>query len=387
MPQLQRLSSRLRPMSVLLASLCGCWILCGCSSLSGSMDKINPFSHKPTIADAANPAVEVACIWQPGEGRNDKGIPCRGFNGQVLFFGRKQSEPVLVDGTVRFYLFAERGDPNDFSKPLHQYDFSSDAWNLHATQTALGPGYSVFIPYPDPDPHQVRCQLRLRFVPRLGPTIYSEAVTLTLEGPPRPGTDAVPASGGNFEIRHQRAPLSELVEQASGQSSAPASDKGARRLRTDTFTLDSGVQQAAYSRPAPIEQPPRRLPQPVVEPQPISTGSHPLDGFRSSQETGNSPAALQRMPRAHPMHDGVESADSPQPAPQRRFQLSRPAAAAASTNPRSMQVASLQRSRPAGLDAVGWDAMGRDAAAQPPSPREPNPFRTDVDVTPTHSGH
>jgi len=219
---------------------------CGCSSLSGWSENLSPLGRKYVRADAQNPAVEVACIWQPGEGRNDNGIPARGFAGQMFFFTGRDSEPALVDGTMRVYLFADRGTPEERAKPLRQFDFGPEAWAMHATKTSLGPGYSVFVPYPLQEPYQVRCQLRARFTPREGPVVWSEAVTMTLEGPLRPEADRAGDRDGisptvsDYRVTRAQIPASDLQGDADAQP---------RRMRVQTFPL-GGIQQASYQAAA-----------------------------------------------------------------------------------------------------------------------------------------
>ncbi len=221
----------------------------GCSGLAEMTSKVNPWADHVVRADEKNPAVEVACIWQPGEGRNDKGIPSRGFSGQVFFFTGRDSEPALVNGTMRVYLFADRGTHEERAKPLHQYDFTPEAWSAHATMTSLGPGYTVFVPFPGTEPYQVRCQLRARFTAQNGQAIWSEAVAMTLEGPPRPGQEPLSMAGKgpnaaslptiiDAKLTHRRASADELT--AEGSEAEP------RRLRTDTFRIGE-IQQTAFN--------------------------------------------------------------------------------------------------------------------------------------------
>lgn len=214
----------------------------GCANLPAVSDALNPFVKRPTIAGASNPAIEMACVWQPGEGPGGHGVPARGFAGQVYFFTKRDPEPVLVNGTVRIYLFADRGTPEERARPLKQFDFSPEAWATRATVASLGPGYSVFIPYPATEAYQVRCELRARFTPNDGgPQIWSEGVTMVLDGPPRPGDEPAwwaridrsksPPTVASYEIGHKSGTLSQL----NGDDHETA--KPVDPLRTQTIPL------------------------------------------------------------------------------------------------------------------------------------------------------
>jgi hypothetical protein len=229
-----------------------CAAASGCSSLAGVSSALNPFGTKTTIADAKNPAVEVACIWQPGEGRGEKGVPARGFSGQIYFFTNNGSEPVLVNGSMRIYLFADVGTPEERTRPLKQFDYEPAAWSAHAAMGSLGPSYSVFVPYPRVEAYQVRCQLRARFTPADGgPPIWSEAVNMVLDGPPEPGAEPAwwtnvdrksTPSAPRLDITHERGTLEQLRQK--DEAATPE-----RTLRTDTFSLDA-IRPVSYEFPA-----------------------------------------------------------------------------------------------------------------------------------------
>ena len=163
-------------------------VLSGCSSL----DLVkSPWTRKDfTIADQNNPAVKMLCAWKTVEGTGLDGMPTRGFAGQILFFNRLDAEPVVVEGDVRIYLFDDVGPPSEQAKPIRQFDFKGQAWNIHAMQTTLGPSYNIFIPYTrDNNPYLTNCVLRVRLIPEKGPTIYSNVATVPLPGPKRPSHD------------------------------------------------------------------------------------------------------------------------------------------------------------------------------------------------------
>ena len=336
---------------------------CGCSAVTTAANKINPFHKEPLRATAGNPAVEVACIWQPGEGRNAAGIPCRGFTGQVFFFTQKDATPALVDGDVRVYLFADRGSDEDRSKPLHQYDFTPEAWGMHATQTALGPGYSVFVPYPENDPYQARCQIRLRFQAKGGGTLYSENVTLTLDGRQRPN-DAGPGltpTVKSAEIERRSGTLQEL----NGQTSAAGAEP--RRLKTSTFSLDGrgALIPVGHEQPAEGGEPARRAADshPLTRTPSRSAAAHPLTGEASpapgrtpsrgfSAELGGSmiPAHPLTSPPAEATPRELPTDEAEEVPTDRRFRLVRPTA---SSRPAEAATFAPAPETAAG-DAIGW---------------------------------
>lgn len=153
--------------------------LAGCAGLE--LPKFG--KHAIQRTSAKNPATEILCLWQSAEGRNPNGLPARGFGGQVFFFTGKGATPAAAVGDVRIYLFSNEGTAAEQARPVHQYDFSSEAWEAHLQQTQLGPSYQVFIPYPKPVKYQTQCSLRVRFTPKDGPTIFSDMVAVTLPGP------------------------------------------------------------------------------------------------------------------------------------------------------------------------------------------------------------
>ncbi|MGC1272542.1 MAG: hypothetical protein WBC44_02455 [Planctomycetaceae bacterium] len=324
---------------------------CGCASVTDLSDSLNPFVSRPTFADATNPAVEMACVWQPGEGRGGHGVPARGFSGQIFFFTSRDAEPVIVDGSVRIYLFADRGTPEERAKPLQQFDYASEAWAAHATMASLGPGYSVFVPYPQIEAYQVRCQLRARFTPSYGgPPVWSEAVTMVLDGPPQPGAEPAwwtnidrsnaPPTVANYDISHKRGTLEQLNggEEMAGESP--------RTLRTDTFPLGAvrpvayetpvlGAQAAAAprsrlkARPAPgvVDEPgiPPTQSHPLTGGDALGPASHPLNRSTSGRPAKRHPLEQAPIPEMSTLP--VEGTQA-QPSTASRFQLAPPASAA-----------------------------------------------------------
>ncbi len=161
-----------------LAAGCLVLVLSGCAASNLLKWK----KDKEPQADAQNPAVKILCLWQPAEGHRPDGLPARGFAGQIFFFTGRSATPAEVSGDVRVYVFDDQGTREEQSKPIHQFDFLSDAWKVHRQETDLGPAYHVFVPYVRKGHHQAHCALRVRLKPAEGPVIFSEMVNVTLSG-------------------------------------------------------------------------------------------------------------------------------------------------------------------------------------------------------------
>jgi hypothetical protein len=165
-------------------------------SMAGCATFHFPFEKKMPKATASDPAVQILCLWQQGEGHDPEGYPCKGFAGQVLFLSNRAASPVQIDGDIRVYLFDDQGTEEDQTKPLRQFDFDSGSWNVHLSETSLGPTYNVFIPYCRRGVKDANCALRIRLKPKRGPTIFSDLCNMPLNGNKKPvmGEGAKPIS-------------------------------------------------------------------------------------------------------------------------------------------------------------------------------------------------
>ena len=134
-------------------------------------------------ADAGNPVRKIVCMWEPVQGQGLDGLPTRGFAGQIMFFTHGSPLPATADGKVRVTLHHDRGTREEQTKPLHQFDFPTEAWATHLQESTPGPSYRIFIPYTAKHPWATTCSLRVRLTaPNNGPTVYSEMVHVRLTG-------------------------------------------------------------------------------------------------------------------------------------------------------------------------------------------------------------
>ena len=182
--------------SLMLTALCGA----GCAPFTdgegwdGLKEKVPTFLRKagPEVRVAAedDPVIEVVTFWTPAEGTGPSGAPVSGFSGRILMLNAGGDDPVVADGAVRIYLFTNVGTRADQARPTHQIDVTPRQWRTCLAMSNLGPGYEVFVPYPDRPNHTVQCSLRVRFTPVVGDgfgqPLFSAAVGCTLDGPPDP---------------------------------------------------------------------------------------------------------------------------------------------------------------------------------------------------------
>lgn len=170
-------------------------VMCGCQAV--------PFFSKFHYleADSRHPLMEVLCVWEPAEGRGVDNSPTRGFGGQILCFASGYKEPVKVHGDVRVYVFDDKGVNGDTSLPIHQFDFTADAWNTFLKPSSLGPSYQIFIPYTRKGLEAANCTLRVRLTPEGGLPVYSRMATVALAG--QAGEKKKPASEPVLTVSHE----------------------------------------------------------------------------------------------------------------------------------------------------------------------------------------
>ena len=138
------------------------------------------------------PVARIVCIWEPAEGTGLKGLPSRGFAGQILFFAPGNPTPITVNGDVRVYVFDDSGTEEEQAKPIHRFDFVNNAWNVHARESMVGPAYYLFLPYTRDHSYRARCSLRVRYTAPDGTTVFSELAHIILPGGQRPDGHARP---------------------------------------------------------------------------------------------------------------------------------------------------------------------------------------------------
>jgi hypothetical protein len=267
-------------------------------------------------ATPEDPAVEMICIWEPAEGIGPDGLPTRGFAGNVSFFTRRQETSVRVKGDVRVYVYDDQGPIEKRAQPIHHWDFIGDAWAFHLHDSAIGPGYSLFIPYSRKVSHQVQCAVRVRFTPENGTPIFSNTAAVILPGPLKkkesePKTNSrkeqrtslesitIPLkerrraelenmSLGGTERTRTVAPVSELNRRSAAEpgrfSGSHATMRSVDAVPQSISAIPQDVQQAVYPPPPATTQaaetvPPAHPFRQPASPQRYQPASRSQEGF------------------------------------------------------------------------------------------------------------
>jgi hypothetical protein len=326
----------------------------GCTSLA----LLNWKTEKLPSADAQHPAIEILAIWQASEGPGPKGVPVRGFAGQIFFFTQDRATPVTVDGTARIYLFDDHGSPEEQARPLHQYDFDRTSWAGHLQSSKLGPTYGVFIPYPRNDYHQAVCSLRIRFTTPKTRPLYSASSTIALPGPPLNPETA------------ELSPLSALTKKLHDQPQL-ARTWQAPNSNTDLGSLNQVPQMAAAQSQLAASQLP--VPAPAA-----SSGSYSINPYGTVQTAQSA--------RVNPIIQtaGTVPAAMPGAPPDAMAPLISRAGYSESSSQSVVQPSGrirLQAAAPAAVTHASWspDSEGSDAGEQHSSDVQAGP--------PSHPNH
>lgn len=175
--------------------------------------------------------VKILCLWEPSQGTGVDGKPTRGFAGQILFFGPKDKAAVRAAGEVRITEY-EPYDPEaeELPEPLHTFNFTAEAWDVHCTEGSLGYSYSVFIPYTKKHRDVAHCGLKVEFIGEGGRNVASDITAVVL---PAKGASVTTALRRDAVRNTRQASRSKVRESTDGV--AQSSPKNS--LNSETIAL------------------------------------------------------------------------------------------------------------------------------------------------------
>lgn len=125
---------------------------------------------------------KILCLWEPAEGQGLDERPSRGFAGQIMFFAHGSPSPIKVDGAVKIFQYSNF-DPDEIDPtPIHQFNFSSAALEVHRTDGTIGHSYNVFLPYVEKGNDNAMCALRVEIEDKDGRKVSSPYTEVNLAG-------------------------------------------------------------------------------------------------------------------------------------------------------------------------------------------------------------
>lgn len=198
------------------------------------------------VASPTNPVTDLACIWQQGEGRDDRGMPCRGFCGQLMFTTYGSKKPAIVQGGVTVYVFDNIGTIQEQTKPFATFEFTPEQWAGFQRRTNLGMTYQLFIPYTRPGGRESDCQVHVKFTPVGGSPIFSHPESISMRGSSGAAAmaDAIDRKLTSNSLLFQNPSLTKSV------ASDPAYAELVRKLQTDAKSPPGAAPASATALPA-----------------------------------------------------------------------------------------------------------------------------------------
>lgn len=216
MPRIPQLAAALLLVSVVTLST-------GCAML-GWNDGDKPRVH--VVESPTRPVINIIALWQPAEGHDLEGLPCRGFAAQIMFFCIGNEVPAEVGGDVSIYVFDDHGTIEEQQRPIHIFEFPAEAWNTYRREATVGTTYQLFIPYTRRTSEAAKCNLRMRYTSAEGRVTFSKETEIALPGTPR--------------TRPMESSIASQVTQAAATQPTAAA----------TEAPVSGISQAAHQAPA-----------------------------------------------------------------------------------------------------------------------------------------
>ena len=163
--------------------------------------------------------------------------PQRGFGGRLIFYGRDDHEPILVDGQLVVYAFDEMGrEPTD-NRPTRRYVFPADQLPLRMSKSEIGASYSFWLPWDEAGGPQTEVSLICRFEPKGGAVVVSEQTKHLLPG-------SLPVNG---EVARRAAP--KLPEGVPSRPAQPTLESVQRSNASNSAVQLAGYESAVEPTP------------------------------------------------------------------------------------------------------------------------------------------
>jgi hypothetical protein len=180
-----------------------------------------------------------------------------GFGGRVMFYGKSEDKPIMVEGELTVYAYDDSDGGPDNSVPARKYVFRAEELSNHYSKSSLGHSYSFWLPWGSVGGQQRQISLIARFKSKAGGVVMSEMTHHFLPGAQNPSVSqkqGLPRAG--------QSPVRKAygVQQAAHQEPAEEQPEGNSAMTTTTIALPpqmgnhwarpSSDTQAAFDAPA-----------------------------------------------------------------------------------------------------------------------------------------
>ncbi len=181
--------------------------------------------------------------------------PQRGFGGRLIFYGKDNDKPVLIDGQLVVYAFDETNrEPTD-NKPTRRYVFPPDQVARRMSESEMGPSYSFWLPWDEVGGPRTEISLIARFEPVGGTIVIGEQTRHLLPGEMLatkvPGAEIPSKLPEGIPTRPAAPQLASLEERAKAIAAQ-------RHIELASYDLPATV-QAVAAEPSQIASPERRM--------------------------------------------------------------------------------------------------------------------------------
>jgi hypothetical protein len=170
----------------LLVATTGCGMGKGDRWKFASWDVRRAVGLKGDKPDPETPT-RLVTTWTEAVHNRTGETPKRGFGGRLAFFKNGSEDPVRVEGQLVIYAFDESGDDPYKTEPTKRYIFPAEQLSLHESESKLGPGYNIWLPWDEAGGFERKVSLIARFEPKDGPIIVGEQTKHLLSGIAKPG--------------------------------------------------------------------------------------------------------------------------------------------------------------------------------------------------------
>jgi hypothetical protein len=168
----------------------------GCSLGKGDRWKFATWDVRKAVGlkgDQPDPEIPTRLVttWTEAVLNRTGEMPKRGFGGRLAFFKNGSEDPVRVDGQLVIYAFDESGDDPYKTEPTKRYIFPAEQLTLYESESKLGPGYNIWLPWDEVGGVERKISLIARFEPKDGAIIVGEQTRHLLSGVAKPAVGDV----------------------------------------------------------------------------------------------------------------------------------------------------------------------------------------------------